>query len=104
MVGIPTIFAEAKRAGFSTAVFVGKEKFRHLVQPGTVDQFEFGPAELKKSSTILSRIAAKGAAGYILERKPNRCFIHFISTQGSGRAFLYCEVEVGIGPSLNLIP
>jgi hypothetical protein len=42
VVGVPTIFAEANRAGFSTAMFVGKEKFRHLEQPGTVDEFEFG--------------------------------------------------------------
>jgi arylsulfatase A-like enzyme len=39
VVGVPTVFTAAKQAGFSTAMFVGKEKFRHLLQPGTVDEF-----------------------------------------------------------------
>jgi hypothetical protein len=56
-------------------MFVGKEKFRHLVQPGTVDEFEFRPVDLKEGSTVVSRIVAKGAARYILEYKPNLCFI-----------------------------
>ena len=87
VVGVPTIFAEAKRAGFSTAMFVGKEKFRHLVQPGTVDEFEFGPAGLKKPSTVISRIVAEGAARYILEHKPNLCFIHFTDPDNAGHKY-----------------
>jgi predicted AlkP superfamily pyrophosphatase or phosphodiesterase len=87
VVGVPTMFAEAKRAGFSTAMFVGKEKFRHLLQPGTVDQFEFGPAEPHRSSTVLSRIVAKGAARYILEHKPNLCFIHFTDPDNTGHKY-----------------
>jgi predicted AlkP superfamily pyrophosphatase or phosphodiesterase len=87
VVGVPTIFAEAKTAGFSTAMFVGKEKFRHLVLPGTVDQFEFGPAEPHKPSTVTSRIVAQGAAGYILEHKPNLCFIHFTDPDNTGHKY-----------------
>ena len=87
VVGVPTIFAEAKRAGFSTAMFVGKEKFRHLVQPGTVDEFEFGPAQSKSSSTVLSRIVAKGAAHFIRENKPNLCFIHFTDPDNAGHKY-----------------
>ena len=30
LVTVPTVFSEAKKAGLSTAMFVGKEKFRHL--------------------------------------------------------------------------
>jgi predicted AlkP superfamily pyrophosphatase or phosphodiesterase len=87
VVGVPTIFAEAKRAGFSTAMFVGKEKFRHLLQPGTVDEFEFGPAEPKKSSTVVSRIVAKGAARFIRDNKPNLCFIHFTDPDNTGHKY-----------------
>lgn len=48
VVRVPTIFAEAKKAGLSTAMFVGKEKFRHLLQPGTVDEFRFKPQLLTR--------------------------------------------------------
>src|SRR3974390_973466 len=41
VVRVPTIFAEAKGRGLSTAMFVGKEKFRPLLQPATVDEFDF---------------------------------------------------------------
>ncbi|MCX6896762.1 MAG: alkaline phosphatase family protein, partial [Verrucomicrobia bacterium] len=44
LVRVPTVFTAAKAAGFSTAMFVGKEKFRHLLQPGTVDEFCFDRA------------------------------------------------------------
>ena len=98
VVGVPTIFAEAKSAGFSTAMFVGKEKFRHLVQPGTVDEFEFGQVEPgdnvtaeglkpKKSGTVVSRVVAKGAARYIVENKPNLCFIHFTDPDDTGHKY-----------------
>ena len=40
VVSVPTVFAAAKQAGYSTAMFVAKEKFRHLLQPGTVDEFD----------------------------------------------------------------
>ncbi len=112
VVGVPTIFAEAKRAGFSTAMFVGKEKFRHLVQPGTVDEFEFGLAEVKKSSTVLSRIVAKGAAPYILEHKPNLCFIHFTDPDNAGHKFgwgspqqikAFSEVDAALGEIVKAI-
>ncbi len=87
VVGVPTIFAEAKRAGLSTAMFVGKEKFRHLAQPGTVDEFEFGSAGSKQSSTVLSGIVANGAARWILEHKPNLGFIHFTDPDNTGHKY-----------------
>lgn len=98
VVGVPTIFAEAKSAGLSTAMFVGKEKFRHLLQPGTVDEFEFGQARYgksatapnatpQKSKTVLARIVAQGAARYIVEHKPNLCFIHFTDPDDNGHKY-----------------
>jgi predicted AlkP superfamily pyrophosphatase or phosphodiesterase len=112
VVGVPTIFAEAKRAGLSTAMFVGKEKFRHLVQPDTVDEFEFGPAEPKKPSTVLSRIVAKGAARYILEHKPNLCFIHFTDPDNTGHKYgwgspqqikAFSDVDAALGEIVKAI-
>ena len=93
VVGVPTVFAEAKNAGFSTAMFVGKEKFRHLVQPGTVDEFEFSQVQSKKSPTVVSRIVANGAARSILEHKPNLCFIHFTDPDDTGHKYGWVSPE-----------
>ena len=90
LVRVPTIFAAAKQAGLSTAMFVGKEKFRHLLQPGTVDEFNLnrpasvvvsksdsGDLNLKKEGNVFARVVAGDAADYIVRTKPNLCFIHF---------------------------
>jgi predicted AlkP superfamily pyrophosphatase or phosphodiesterase len=99
-VSVPTIFAEAKKAGYSTAMFVGKEKFRHLAQSGTVDEFQFdreqsgevtkviaGNAKPETSSTVPARIVAKSVARYILEQRPNLCFIHFTDPDDIGHKY-----------------
>ena len=90
LVRVPTIFAAARPAGFSTAMFVGKEKFRHLLLPGTVDVFNYdhdaaievaksesGGANLKKEGNVPAKVVAAEAADYIVKNKPNLCFIHF---------------------------
>ncbi|HVM51056.1 MAG TPA: alkaline phosphatase family protein [Candidatus Acidoferrum sp.] len=87
VVSVTTVFAEAKKAALTTAMFVGKEKFRHLAQPGTVDKFEFGPEGARKSQTVGARIVAEGAAHYILEHKPNLCFIHFADPDTIGHKY-----------------
>ena len=97
IVRVPTIFAVAHSAGFSTAMFVGKEKFRHLLQPGTVDAFNFdrdasvevsksdsGGAKMKKEGNVLARVVATEAADYIVKNKPNLCFIHFTDPDNVG--------------------
>jgi len=97
VVGVPTVFSEAKKAGLSTAMFVGKEKFRTLIQPGTVDKFDFNnqvSAEVTKimvgepkpmvEGTVRANVVAADAALYIKEHKPNLCFIHFTDTDDIG--------------------
>lgn len=37
---VPTCFEIAKKAGLSTAMFVGKDKLRHLNRPGSLNHFE----------------------------------------------------------------
>src|SRR5579863_9155482 len=54
LVTVPTIFVTAKQAGLSTAMFVGKEKFRHLDLPGTLDVFDFDPAETTNVTKIMA--------------------------------------------------
>jgi predicted AlkP superfamily pyrophosphatase or phosphodiesterase len=87
VVGVPTLFSEAKSAGLSTAMFVGKEKFQHLLQPGSVDHFELGRAKPKEERTVLSRIAAEGAARYIMEKRPNVCFVHLSDPDDVGHKY-----------------
>ncbi len=100
VVRVPTVFAQAKLAGLSTAMFVGKEKFRHLVQPGTVDEFDYDLAEAievttsvvgqwipMKSKTVPARIVAKRATAYILAHQPNLCFIHFTDPDDAGHRY-----------------
>ena len=106
VVSVPTIFAAAKKVGYSTAMFVGKEKFRHLVQPGTVDEFAFNQeqssevakviadsAKPETSSTVAARMVAKMAARYIVEKKPNLCFIHFTDPDDTGHKYGWGSAE-----------
>jgi predicted AlkP superfamily pyrophosphatase or phosphodiesterase len=97
VVGVPTVFSEAKKGGFSTAMFVGKEKFRHLLLTNSVDEFNYGRsdaiqvvksdsdgAEVKREGTVLADRVARQAAAYIVEHKPNLCFIHFADPDSAG--------------------
>ena len=100
LVTVPTVFSVAKQAGFSTAMFVGKEKFRHLVRTNSVDQFTYGRAaavdvvksdgggaEEKHEGTVLADKVATQAAAYIMLHKPNLCFIHFADPDSVGHKF-----------------
>jgi arylsulfatase A-like enzyme len=122
-VRVPTVFAEAKAAGFSTAMFVGKEKFRHLAQPGTLDYFDYGQDAATsnltagcrkpcKTTTLLAAQVAQRAAVYILEHKPNVCFIHFTDTDEAGHKYgwgspnqiqAFADVDVALGVVLKAI-
>lgn len=92
---VPTVFAIAKQsdASISTAMFPGKTKFRHLWLPGTLDRFDFGglqedtpvagTAEIE-SAVVPAQTVAGIASAYILEKKPNLCFIHFPDPDSAG--------------------
>lgn len=91
----PTMFAIAKKAdpALTTAIFAGKAKFQHLLQTGSLDFFDFkGPqkemptgeaSEIEKSVNPAQTVA-KAAATYIVEKKPNLCFIHFPDPDSAG--------------------
>jgi predicted AlkP superfamily pyrophosphatase or phosphodiesterase len=76
LVTVPTVFAEAKKNGLSTAMYVSKEKFKHLNLPGSVDSFEKPSSKSKEVATAVSK--------YIVQKKPNLCFIHFTDTDTTG--------------------
>lgn len=78
LVGVPTMFKLARDTGYSTALFAGKEKFRHLNLPGSLDMFQVPDYSAK--------VVAAAAAKYIVEQKPSLCFIHFADSDGAGHA------------------
>ncbi len=81
MVTVPTIFSLAKKQDktISTAMFVGKQKFTHLFLPGSLNGFSM--------PSYSARIVARHAADYILQEKPNLCFIHFADSDGAGHKY-----------------
>lgn len=80
LVPVPTIFQLAKdHGGIRTAAFAGKEKFNHLNTPGHID--DFGIIDIPPQPF------ARVIAAYIVERKPNLCFIHFADSDSAGHAY-----------------
>lgn len=76
IVKVPTMFELARKAGRSTAMFVGKEKFQHLQRPDSLDVFSI-PAEDAK--TVSAR-----AADYLVEHKPDLLFVHLADPDVTG--------------------
>ena len=81
LVKVPTIFSLAKQRGLITAMFVGKEKFKHLALPGSLDAFVWPQPEDDAKSV------AKAFAAQVAHLKPNLCFIHFRDPDTAGHAF-----------------
>ena len=71
LVKVPTIFSLAKARGLKTAMFVGKEKFKHLELPGSLDAIVWPQPEDN------AKAVAKSFAAEVGKLKPNLCFIHF---------------------------
>ncbi len=78
-VTVPTVFGIAKQAGLHTALFAGKDKFKHLNVPGTLDEFAV-PGDKAKD-------VAAAAAKYIQEKKPDLIFVHFPDPDSAGHKF-----------------
>lgn len=81
LVKVPTIFSLAKERGLVTAMFVGKEKFKHLALPGSVDAFVWPQPEDD------AKAVAKAFAAQVGTLKPNLCFIHFRDPDTSGHKY-----------------
>ena len=124
LVRVPTIFTEAKAADLSTAMFVGKEKFRHLLVPGTVDDFVFRSAKSEPitkavagekattEGTVHAKFVTQAAAAYIKQKKPNLCFIHFTDCDDAGHDFgwgskqqiqAFANIDAAIGAIIKAI-
>ncbi len=78
VVTVPTVFSLAKNSGLSTAMVVGKEKFKHLNIPGSIDTFL-----VAGDCTAV----AEAFATQVAKLKPNLCFIHFADPDTAGHKF-----------------
>ena len=125
VVRVPTIFSLAKPAGFSTAMFVGKEKFRQLLQPDSVDEFNYDQAHsivvlksdngdhvVRNEGEVFAQVVATHAAEYIVKHKPNLCFIHFTDPDTVGHEFgwnsseqlkAFADTDVALGIVLQAV-
>ena len=74
IVGVPTVFQLAHEAGFTTAAFVAKAKFRHLLDPTVVDHFE---APSTNATTWMASRTTERAVNYMRHAEPNLLFVHF---------------------------
>ena len=81
LVKVPTIFSLAKSRGLKTAMFVGKEKFKHLLLSGSVDTFVWPQPEDGALAV------AKAFAEQVKTLKPNLCFIHFRDPDTEGHKY-----------------
>jgi predicted AlkP superfamily pyrophosphatase or phosphodiesterase len=79
-VKVPTIFSLAKEHKLTTAMFVGKEKFKHLELPGTIDMLVWPQPDDDAKSV------AKVFAAEFSKTKPNLTFIHFRDPDTVGHA------------------
>lgn len=71
VVKVPTIFSLAKERGLKTALFVAKEKLKHLELPDSIDALVWPQPDDDAKSV------AKAFAAEVGKIKPNLCFIHF---------------------------
>jgi predicted AlkP superfamily pyrophosphatase or phosphodiesterase len=73
-----TCFEIAKAAGLGTAMFVGKEKLKHIAKPGTVDTFQVVEGGAVPISTA--------AGDYFKANKPGILFVHYPDPDTAGHA------------------
>jgi arylsulfatase A-like enzyme len=81
LVTVPTIFSIAKERGMVTAMFVGKEKFKHLNLPGSLDDFVWPQPEDD------AKAVARAFEAAVPSLKPNLCFIHFRDPDTAGHKY-----------------
>jgi predicted AlkP superfamily pyrophosphatase or phosphodiesterase len=81
LIPVPTIFSLAHPHGFTTAIFAGKPKFKHLNLPGSLDEFVLP----------LPKANAKDVAAAFAARLPllnvDLCLIHFADPDSAGHKY-----------------
>lgn len=73
---VPTCFEFAKKEGFTTAMFLGKDKLRHLIRPNSLNYYVLTGDALATVLSFRSYVEKKGL--------PNLSFLHFKDPDESG--------------------
>ena len=101
---VPTIFTVAKASGLRTVMVVGKEKFKHLNAPGTVDEFVLAAGG---DDDVANQAIVEAQAGFDL------MFVHFPDVDLAGHAQCWLSpaymakvgvVDQAIGRLLAVLP
>ena len=85
----PTIFTAAKKAGLTTALFVGKRKLEHLIDPGSQTRFEVGGVRCSRVTKL--------ALPYLQTAEPGVVFLHFDDPDNAGHQFGWMSEEYVAG-------
>jgi len=83
-----TIFTIAKREGFTTTMFAGKDKLNYIAVPGSIDNlaiFEYSSSSVKEISESFIE--------YIKSNKPNITLIHFPEPDIPGHKYGWMSKE-----------
>jgi hypothetical protein len=81
----PTIFSAAQKARLTTAMFVGKRKLEHLLDPGSQVHFEVGGVRCSRVTKL--------AIPYLQNAEPGVVFLHFSDPDNAGHQFGWMSEE-----------
>ena len=84
----PTIFSAAQKARLTTAMFVGKRKLEHLLDPAT----QGNPVHFAVGGVRCSRVT-KLAIPYLQTAEPGVVFLHFSDPDNAGHQFGWMSEE-----------
>ena len=80
VVAVPTAFGIAREAGLKTAAFFSKDKFQHLVVPGTIDYAVYPGSGKWSGEDTAENVEAYLARG----EKPDLLFVHIPDADSKG--------------------
>jgi predicted AlkP superfamily pyrophosphatase or phosphodiesterase len=81
LIPVPTIFSLVHPHGFTTALYAGKPKFKHLNLPGSLDDFVL-PLPKADAQAVAAAFAAR-----LPLLNPDLCLIHFADPDNAGHKY-----------------
>lgn len=91
-VKVPTMFELAKNAGFSTAAFFSKTKFRHLQKPGTLHY-----SQSPNGDNWMATRTVADVAQHLRYNKPNLLMVHIGEPDYAGHGIGWMSFAYGWG-------